>query len=80
MCVPKNSLSWRDVVLLAWGGTHPQQDPGEVCIPHGAGQEGTQGVLQKPVEALRKAIGLRVVGGGLHVPDAQDDAEAVSEG
>jgi hypothetical protein len=39
-----------------------------------------QGILEAPVELLYQAVGLRVLGGGLHVPDALDVAEAVQEG
>jgi hypothetical protein len=53
-----------------------QQNPGEVPSPRGASQAGAQGVLQ----ALHQAIGLWVVGGGLHMPDAQDVAEAQTRG
>jgi hypothetical protein len=72
----KNSLSVRDVVILAWGGTQPQQNLGEVGCPRGARQAGSQG----SVEVLIQAVGLQMVGGGLPMPDAQDVAEAVPEG
>jgi hypothetical protein len=33
-----------------------------------------------PVKVLHQAVGLWVVGSGLHMPDAQDVAEAIPEG
>ena len=64
-----------DSIVVPGGSTEAEEDPSKVVQPLAGGGPSFQGFFEAAVDLLHQTIHLRMVDGGLPVPDPQGRAE-----